>query len=637
MIVLSCNGISKSFGIDTILSNITFSINAGERIGLVGVNGSGKSTLFKILSGTYEYDSGDIFINKDSSIGYLEQNPHFDSDKTVYEEALGVFESLIEHENVLRELEVKISHEGQKGHSDSLDRLMKEYSNLLDDFNSKNGYSYKSEVTGILKGLGFKDSELSKKVSILSGGEKTRVLLAKLLLQKPDILLLDEPTNHLDIDSVEWLETFLKLYSGTVVMVSHDRYFLDQIVGNIYEISNKTLRKYSGNYSYYVKRKQDEDELELKKYEEAHAEIKRQQEIVNRLKGYGNEKFVKRARSREKALEKTEEIEKPFVHRKRARINFEPQSQSGKDVLRTEGLEMEFSDKQLFKNLNFNLYRGEKVALIGPNGKGKSTLFKILCNMIQPSSGNFSFGTNVSVGYYDQEQTNLDPQNTIIDEIWNENRLLLQTQIRTLLGAFLFEGEEVFKRISSLSGGEKARVSLLKLMLSKANLLLLDEPTNHLDIDSKEVLEDALLNYSGTVFVISHDRYFLNRVVDKIIVLEDEGCSEYLGNYDYYVEKKKLLEEMDSPEAAVEKTKTQIKEEKRKQKQLQNELKQLEKQRKSIEDEIMVIESEIEDIDDLMCQEDVYSNPEKSKEIHNQKIELQKKLDELYSAWEEFV
>ena len=637
MIVLSCNGISKSFGIDTILSNITFSINAGERIGLVGVNGSGKSTLFKILSGTYEYDSGDIFINKDSSIGYLEQNPHFDSDKTVYEEALGVFESLIEHENVLRELEVKISHEGQKGHSDSLDRLMKEYSNLLDDFNSKNGYSYKSEVTGILKGLGFKDSELSKKVSILSGGEKTRVLLAKLLLQKPDILLLDEPTNHLDIDSVEWLETFLKLYSGTVVMVSHDRYFLDQIVGNIYEISNKTLRKYSGNYSYYVKRKQDEDELELKKYEEAHAEIKRQQEIVNRLKGYGNEKFVKRARSREKALEKTEEIEKPFVHRKRARINFEPQSQSGKDVLRTEGLEMEFSDKQLFKNLNFNLYRGEKVALIGPNGKGKSTLFKILCNMIQPSSGNFSFGTNVSVGYYDQEQTNLDPQNTIIDEIWNENRLLLQTQIRTLLGAFLFEGEEVFKMISSLSGGEKARVSLLKLMLSKANLLLLDEPTNHLDIDSKEVLEDALLNYSGTVFVISHDRYFLNRVVDKIIVLEDEGCSEYLGNYDYYVEKKKLLEEMDSPEAAVEKTKTQIKEEKRKQKQLQNELKQLEKQRKSIEDEIMVIESEIEDIDDLMCQEDVYSNPEKSKEIHNQKIELQKKLDELYSAWEEFV
>ncbi len=637
MIVLSCNGISKSFGIDAILSNITFSINAGERIGLVGVNGSGKSTLFKILSGTYEYDSGDIFINKDSSIGYLEQNPHFDSDKTVYEEALGVFESLIEHENVLRELEVKISQEGQKGHSDSLDRLMKEYSNLLDDFNSKNGYSYKSEVTGILKGLGFKDSELSKKVSILSGGEKTRVLLAKLLLQKPDILLLDEPTNHLDIDSVEWLETFLKLYSGTVVMVSHDRYFLDQIVGNIYEISNKTLRKYSGNYSYYVKRKQEEDELELKKYEEAQAEIKRQQEIVNRLKGYGNEKFVKRARSREKALEKTEEIEKPFVHRKRARINFEPQSQSGKDVLRAEDLEMGFSDKQLFKNLNFNLYRGEKVALIGPNGKGKSTLFKILCNMLQPSSGSFSFGTNVSVGYYDQEQSNLDPQNTIIDEIWNENRLLLQTQIRTLLGAFLFEDEDVFKRISSLSGGEKARVSLLKLMLSKANLLLLDEPTNHLDIDSKEVLEDALLNYSGTVFVISHDRYFLNRVVDKIIVLEDEGSSEYLGNYDYYVEKKKLLEEMDSPEAAVEKTKTQIKEEKRKQKQLQNELKQLDKKRKSIEDEIMLLESEIDNIDDLMCQEDVYSNPEKSKEIHNKKIALQEKLDELYSAWEDFV
>ena len=637
MIVLSCNGINKSFGIDAILSNITFSINEGERIGLVGVNGSGKSTLFKILSGTYEYDSGDIFINKDSSIGYLEQNPHFDSDKTVYEEALGVFENLIEHENVLRALEVEISHEGQKGHSDALERLMTEYSNLLDDFNSKNGYSYKSEVTGILKGLGFEDSELSKKVSILSGGEKTRVLLAKLLLQKPDILLLDEPTNHLDIDSVEWLETFLKLYSGTVVMVSHDRYFLDQIVGNIYEISNRTLRKYSGNYSYYVQKKQDEGELELKKYEESQAEIKRQQEIVNRLKGYGNEKFVKRARSREKALEKTDELEKPSIYRKRARINFEPQSQSGKDVLRAEGLEMGFSDKQLFKNLSFDLYRGEKVALIGPNGKGKSTLFKILCNILQPSSGSFSFGTNVSIGYYDQEQSNLNPQNTIIDEIWEENRLLLQTQIRTLLGAFLFEGDEVFKSISSLSGGEKARVSLLKLMLSKANLLLLDEPTNHLDIDSKEVLEEALLNYSGTVFVISHDRYFLNRVIDKIIVLEDDGCSEYLGNYDYYVEKKKLLEEMDSSEDVAEKTKTQIKEEKKKQKQLQNEIKQLDRQRKSLEDEIMLLESEIEDIDALMCQEDVYSNPEKSKEIHSKKVSIQEKLDELYSEWENFI
>jgi len=635
MIVLSCKNISKSFGIDVILKDISFSINDGERIGLVGINGSGKSTLFRILSGIYEPDSGEIFVSKQNSIGYLEQTAEFDSESTIYEETLSVFSDLIAEEASLRDLEHEISAEGKNGHTSRLDMLMKDYSARLDEFNKKNGYSYKSEVKGILKGLGFSDEEFDKPAGILSGGEKTRVLLAKLLLKKPEILLLDEPTNHLDINAVEWLETFIKQYFGTVIIISHDRYFLDQTVSSIFELSGTILKKYSGNYSYYVSKKAQEGELEIKQYEEAQSEIRRQKEIAQRLKGYGNEKFVKRARSREKLIEKLEEPEKPFIYSKKAKMHFEAAAQSGRDVLHARSLSMAYESNLLFENLSFDIYRGERVALIGPNGKGKSTLFKILCGKENALSGDFSLGTNVSLGYYDQQQENIDSSKSVIDEIWDSNEGLTQTQVRTYLGAFLFEGDDVFKPISSLSGGEKARISLLKLMLSKSNFLLLDEPTNHLDIDSKEVLEDALLGYDGTIFAISHDRYFLNKIADRIIVLEEGGYSEYLGNYDYYNDKKRMLEEMNAAEESHEKTKTQLRDEKKKQKEKQVEAKRVEKERAALEEEIMDIEESIGELDVLMCSEEVYSNPEKSKEIHLSKSSLESRLASLYERWEE--
>ena len=567
MIVLSCNNLNKSFGIDSILENVSFTVNEYDKIGIIGINGTGKTTLFKIISGIYGYDSGDIYTSKDCEIGYLEQNTNFHSENTILEEVLEVFKDLIEMEKYIRNLEHKIAEESANTNSTTLEKLMNEYSHKLELFADKNGYGYKSEAKGVLKGLGFSDEDMDKPISILSGGEKTRVLLGKLLLKKPTLLLLDEPTNHLDSEAIEWLEVFLKQYKGTVILISHDRYFLDQVVNRVFEIHNKKLKAYNGNYSGFIKASAIEKELEQKKFEDQQKDLKKQEESIERLKAFGREKHLKRARSKEKALAKVDVLDKPEAYRKRARIEFNPAVTSGNDVLQIRDVSMGYGERILFKDLNLDIYRGEKVALIGANGIGKSTLFNIIMKEIIPLSGEIKFGTNVNVSYFHQEQKTLNLDNTIIDEIWEDNKQLTHTTLRSMLGGFLFEGEEVFKKISTLSGGERARVAILKLILSNANLLLLDEPTNHLDIDSKEVLEEALSGYTGTIFTISHDRYFLNTVVDKVLVLDENGITEYLGNYDYYIEKKKQVQEMNTVEVVEEKTKTQLKEEKRKERE----------------------------------------------------------------------
>ena len=634
MIVLSCNNLNKSFGIDSILENVNFTVNEYDKIGIIGVNGTGKTTLFKIISGIYGYDSGDIYTSKDCEIGYLEQNTNFHSENTILEEVLEVFKDVIEMEKYLRDLEHKISEESSNTNSTTLEKLMNEYSNKLEAFSDMNGYGYKSEAKGVLKGLGFNDEDMDKPISILSGGEKTRVLLGKLLLKKPTLLLLDEPTNHLDSEAIEWLEVFLKQYKGTVILISHDRYFLDQVVNRIFEIHNKKLKTYNGNYSDFIKASAIEKELELKKFEDQQKDIKKQEESIERLKAFGREKHLKRARSKEKALAKVDVLDKPEAYRKKAKIEFNPSVTSGNDVLQLRDISMGYGERILFKDLNLDIYRGEKVALIGANGIGKSTLFKIIMNEITPLSGDIKFGTNVNVSYFHQEQKTLNLDNTIIDEIWEDNKQLTQTSLRTMLGAFLFEGEEVFKKISTLSGGERARVAILKLILSNANLLLLDEPTNHLDIDSKEVLEEALSSYTGTIFTISHDRYFLNTVVDKVLVLDENGITEYLGNYDYYIEKKKQVQEMNAVEVVEEKTKTQLKEEKRKEREQREAEKKNRVKRQNIEKEIEETEAKIEEMDVLLCQEEVYSNPEKSKDVSLQKASLEEKLSALYEEWE---
>ena len=637
MIVLSCNNLYKSFGIDSILEDICFTVNEGDKIGVIGVNGTGKTTLMKILTGEYGYDQGDIYTSKDCEIGYLQQNTNFHSNNSILEEVLEVFKPLIDMENYLRELEHRISEEGSKNNSPILEKLMDDYSNTLETFASKNGYGYKSEAKGVLKGLGFKDEDMDKPIAILSGGEKTRVLLGKLLLKKPTLLLLDEPTNHLDSEAIEWLEFFLKQYKGTVMLISHDRYFLDQVVDRVFEVHNKKLKSYNGNYSKFIELSKVEKEIELKKYEDQQKDLKKQEESIERLKAYGREKHLKRARSKEKALDKIDVLDKPEAYRKKAKIKFNPSISSGNDVLHVENISMAYDDKVLFKGVNFDIYRGEKVALIGPNGIGKSTLFKIIMNELSPVNGEIKLGTNVNVSYFHQEQKTLNLDNTMIDEIWDTNDRLTQTEIRNMLGSLLFENEEVFKKISTLSGGERARIAILKLILSKANFLLLDEPTNHLDIDSKEVLEEALENYTGTIFTISHDRYFLNTVVDKILVLSEDGVTEYLGNYDYYINKKRETEEMATIEVVQEKTKTQIKEERRKEKEQREKEKKNRNKLKNIEKEIEEIELKIEELDNLLCQEEVYSNPIKSKEVSQEKINYEDKLSLLYEAWEELV
>lgn len=641
MIILSCNNINKSFGVESILEDISFSVNEGDKIGIVGVNGTGKTTLFKIITGIYGYDSGDIYTAKNCRLGYLEQNTNLYSDRTVYEEVLSVFSNLVQAEENLRKLEHEISEHSTTENTEELENMMNMYSKKLEEFEENNGYGYKSEVIGTLRGLGFRDDEMDKKVNVLSGGEKTRVLLGKLLLSKPSLLMLDEPTNHLDSESVEWLEAFLRAYNGTVMTISHDRYFLDQSVNRIFEISNRKLTTYNGNYTDYQKQSKIQKELEQKRYENQQREIKKQEESIERLKAYGREKHLKRARSKEKMLDKIDRLDRPDGEKKRAKFRFQRSHQSGRDVLQVEDISKSYNEKNIFKDVSFDIYRGEKVALIGPNGVGKSTLFKMIMGDEKKLTGEIHIGQNVEISYFHQEQKTLNLNNTIIDEIWDSNPKLNQTDVRNLLGAFLFYGEDVFKEIKTLSGGERARVAILKLMLSNSNLLLLDEPTNHLDIDSKEVLEEAIENYDGTVFTISHDRYFINKIADKILVLNKEGITEYLGNYDYYLEKKKQQQEMqkiaDDNNVVGEKTKTKIKEERRKEKE--NKQKENERKRslKNIENEITILEKQIAGLETLLCDEKIYLFPEKIAEVGREKNEYQRKLNELYDKWERMI
>ncbi|WP_449024710.1 ABC-F family ATP-binding cassette domain-containing protein [Peptostreptococcus stomatis] len=642
MIMLSCNKVSKSFGVETILENISFSVNEGDKIGIVGVNGTGKTTLFKVITGILPHDRGEIFTSKNCRLGYLEQNTNFYSEKTIYDEVVSVFSDLIGAEEELRSLEHQIASLSDKGASsgDQLKKTMDIYGKKYEEFEKNNGYAYKSEVRGTLKGLGFSDEEMDKPVNVLSGGEKTRVLLAKLLLSKPSLLLLDEPTNHLDADAIEWLEGFLRSYEETIMIISHDRYFLDQSVNRIFEMENKHLTTYNGNYTDYQKQARVNREIRLRQYENQQRDIKKQEESIERLKAYGREKHLKRARSKEKMLDKVDRLEKPQELRKKARFNFVLRHHSGNDVLKVQGLAKSFDDRKLFEGVDFDLYRGEKVALIGPNGVGKSTLFKIIMGDESQDQGSFKLGQGVDVSYFHQEQKSLNLENTIIDEVWDDNPHMTQTEVRNLLGAFLFEGEDVFKSIRSLSGGERARVAILKLILSRSNLLLLDEPTNHLDIDSKEVLEDALKEYEGTLLTISHDRYFLNTVVDRILVLKPDGVEEYLGNYEYYQNKKKQESEksyLADMEDQVSKTKTQIREERRREKELKKNENKAKKLIKDLEVEIELTEKQIGGLDHMLCQEEVYTSPERMKEVNQEKSDLEKRLSKLYDKWEQII
>ncbi|WP_248928746.1 ABC-F family ATP-binding cassette domain-containing protein [Paenibacillus hamazuiensis] len=542
--LLQVNGITKSYGVTTVLSNISLQIEARERIGLVGVNGAGKSTLLQIIAGEASYDAGNIFKAKETKIGYLKQNSGLQSDETIWNEMLKVFAHLLEAERELRQLEASMSDPNLLGNEQKYEATMKRYATLSDWFREQGGYEVEAKIRGVLHGMGFADMAPDTRVNTLSGGQKTRLALAKMLLEEPDLLMLDEPTNHLDIATLTWLEGYLRGYPGAILVVSHDRYFLDALVDTIYEIERTNSKRYTGNYSKYVETKQAEYEIQLRHFEKQQEEIAKMEEFIQR--NIVRASTTKRAQSRRKALEKMERIDKPLGELKRAHFAFEVEQMSGKEVLQVSGLSVGYKPGEpLLRDVSFQLRRGDTAALIGPNGIGKSTLLKTLIGQHTPDSGSYQWGTNVKIGYYDQEQKGLNPSNTVLDEVWNAFPHLEEARIRTVLGNFLFSGEDVFKKISSLSGGEKARVSLAKLMLEKANVLILDEPTNHLDLYSKEVLESALIDYEGTLLFISHDRYFLNKMAEHMLELDSDGLTAYLGNYDDYIEKKQELAEME--------------------------------------------------------------------------------------------
>ncbi len=539
MTILSVNNLSKTYGTDVILKDVSFHVNKGDKIGIVGLNGAGKSTLLKILSSEIERTDGDYFIAQSAKIGYLKQQDSFDSDSTVINEVSKIFSHFHDLEAKIESLtdEISISSNDNTNNA-KLDSLINQLSNLQSKFEQQGGYSYKSEMYGILNSMAFSQEYYDKPISTLSGGEKTRLSLACLLLQKPDILLLDEPTNHLDIGMLKWMEQYLHNYSGTIILVSHDRYFLDETVNRIFEIEHKTLFSYKGNYSDFAEKKRQNREIELRSFNNQAKEIRRQEDLIREFKQRGTEKLAKRAASREKRLAHVERLEKPAAMQDRLKLSFHEKCKSGNECIIAKDLSKHYSTKHLFQNVDLDIRRGDRVCIVGDNGIGKTTLFKIIMQQIPKSSGYLKIGHNVLFGYYDQEQELLNYNGTVIDEIHSAYRLYSEGEIRGMLGRFLFKNDQVFLPVKSLSGGERARLSLLKLMMSGANVLLLDEPTNHLDIESKEIFEEALLDYPGAIVVISHDRYFLNKIPTKILELERDGVKQYLGKFDYYVEKK---------------------------------------------------------------------------------------------------
>lgn len=635
MVVLSCKDISKSYGIQEVLKKVTFSINEGDKVGIIGGNGEGKSTLFKIISKEITQDDGEIFIDRNRTVGYLSQHVDLDLENTIYSEMNLVFKELLDIENKLHTLEVKMAEPYDEGNASYHEKIIKDYTTLQDLYSHKGGYTYKGEISRILKGLGFLEEDFDKAIHTLSGGQKTRVSLCKLLLKNPDILLLDEPTNHLDLEAIEWLEEYLKNYKGTVLVISHDRFFLDSVTNNTFEVINGHVNCYNVPYTKFFEQRKKNYENQLKAYNLQQAEIKRQEAIIEKFRSFNREKSIRAAESREKALEKMEKVDAPDKEKDASKIKFEASVKSGHDVLHIENLSKSYGDKKLFSNLNLDLKRGEKVALIGENGRGKTTLLKIILNNIEADTGKFILGTNVNVGYYDQEQSDLNLDKAIIDEVWDEFPTLTTSKLRGVLASFLFTGDDVFKIINTLSGGEKCRINLLKLMLSRSNLLLLDEPTNHLDIMSREALEDALLTYDGTLMVISHDRYFLNKVIGRILELNENGVKEFLGNYSYYQEKKtnpnrfEILEEL-----ANGKTKTQLKEEKKKKKEQEKEEKALKLRIKKIEEDIAKNEDDLLSLQEQLCLEEVYASPTESERVSKEIKNLEEKISSLYEEWE---
>ena len=665
--ILSCSNISKSFGTDSILKHVSFHIEEREKAAVVGINGAGKSTLLKIIVGELAPDEGSVVIAKGKTLGYLAQHQDLDSGRTIYDELLEVKRPVIEMEERLRTLEVNM----KRSQGEELESLYQTYSRLSHEFELANGYAWKSEITGVLKGLGFLEEEFSKPVSTLSGGQKTRVSLGKLLLSKPDIILLDEPTNHLDMESIAWLENYLLNYQGTVVIVAHDRYFLDRVVTKVVELDNGSSTVFQGNYSAYSEKKAMLRASILKAYLNQQQEIKHQEEVITKLRSFNREKSIKRAESREKLLNKIERIEKPTEVNDAMNITLEPDIVSGNDVLTVRGLTKGFDGQTLFSDVDFEIKRGERIAIIGNNGTGKTTILKIINGILAADAGEIRLGSRVHIGYYDQEHHVLHSEKTLFQELSDTYPNMNNTQIRNVLAAFLFTGDDVFKLIGDLSGGEKGRVSLAKLMLSEANFLILDEPTNHLDITSKEILENALTHYTGTVLYVSHDRYFINKTATRILDLTHNTLVNYIGNYDYYLEKRDTMEQLFSASPAASSKplensqaaafaasgpvntaslpwsgdrgsasssdsgdssgKTDWKQQKEEQARLrkrQNEL-------KKTEDAIHQLETRDGEIDALLCQEDVFSDVAKLMELNAEKQSIAGQLEELYEKWEE--
>ena len=630
--ILSCQNISKTFGTDVILKNASFHIEDREKAAIVGINGAGKSTLLKIIVGDLEADSGEAVLSKGKTLGYLAQHQDLESENTIYEELLTVKQDVLDLERDMHTLELRMKELS----GGELENALAQYTRLSHEFEQKNGYACKSEVSGVLKGLGFEEEDFGKQVSTLSGGQKTRVSLGKLLLSRPDLILLDEPTNHLDMNSIAWLETFLLNYDGAVLVVAHDRYFLNRIATKIVEIDAGEVTVFQGNYSDYAAKKAQLREARMNAWLNQQREIKHQEEVIAKLKSFNREKSIRRAESREKMLDKMEILEKPTEVRSEMHITLEPKITSGNDVLTVEHLSKAFGPLQLFSDLNFSIKRGERVALIGNNGTGKTTILKILNGLLDADSGSFTLGARVQIGYYDQEHHVLHPEKTLFEEISDAYPDLDNTTIRSTLAAFLFTGDDVFKRIADLSGGERGRVSLAKLMLSEANFLILDEPTNHLDIVSKEILEQALNRYTGTVLYVSHDRYFINTTATRILDLTGGVLVNYIGNYDYYLEKHDILTPSSSVEskAAQEEEPSAAKLDWKQQKEEQARQRKRENDLKKTEEEIFQLESRDEEINELMTHEDIYTNVAECQKLHQEQEELKKRLETLYEQWE---
>ena len=639
--ILSCQNISKAFVENQVLKNVSFHIEDHEKAAIVGINGAGKTTLLRIIVGEMTPDDGQVVLAKDKTLGYLAQNSTVDTSHTIYEELLSVKADLLRLEEKIRECENDMKH----ADGDALEDLMKQYTSLTHAFETGGGYLYRSELVGVLKGLGFTEDEFSKPVATLSGGQKTRVALGRLLLQNPDLIILDEPTNHLDMNSIAWLETYLLNYKGAVLIVSHDRYFLDRIAGKVIEIDQSKATTFMGNYSDYAVKKEQLRVAAWNAYMNQQREIKHQEEVIEKLKSFNREKSIKRAESREKMLDKIEVIEKPSEVRTDMKLTLTPRILSGNDVLTVEHLSKSFDSHKLFTDVNFEIKRGEHVAIIGDNGSGKTTLLKILNGLVPADQGTFRLGSNVEIGYYDQEHHVLHSEKTLFEEISDDYPYLNNTQIRNVLAAFLFTGEDVFKRISDLSGGERGRVSLAKLVLSNANFLILDEPTNHLDIMSKEILEDALNGYEGTILYVSHDRYFINRTAHRILDLTEGQFISYVGNYDYYLEKHDTVMaaiEANAPQnadadsaVAAKAAESEVKLDWKAQKEEQARLRKKENDLKKCEEKIAELEARISEIDTEMSDPAIGTQVAKLQELSKEQAACQEQLEKLYEQWEE--